>query len=537
MAQSTVSQPREQDEQMARFPVTQATTAGSTVTGTVVGGSARYVGALFAAAAVFVVSVAARLIPLERGGGLRSYGSYDDTVYFASAVGWVHGRWPYRDFLLIQPPGIVVALAPFAALHHWIGDSGALAAARLVWSVLGGLTAAGLVALLWRTSRLAAVVAGLFYALFWPAQMVERMTYLEGLQNSLLVAALLLLRPFGPPWTSRRAVRLAAVVAGIALGLSWSVKIWEIALIAVLAIWLAVRPRRRSDLPWFGVGVFVAVVAVCLPFFLHAPRAMWTMVVADQLHRPWHAGWAKRLIYITGTSHIVSAHRFGWGLMTVLTVVVVFTALACLRREARVVVLLFLAAVAVLLKSPPVYVHYGSFIAPSFAILLGVGAAEAVRLIHRTRSAVPRRLGEGIVAVVITGILVLLGQEPATAQVGDRTPQRIATLARGLPGCVAYDEPSTALALNLVSRDLQRGCPFIVDMGAVTHWTHLKHTEHGRLTPSQSVALKYLRHGSGALLNRYPPGPNGGAGIVGGWTVVARDHGLRLVRPATGRRS
>lgn len=485
-------------------------------------------------AAVFGVAVAARYLPLRRGGGLRGYGTYDDTVYFASALGWIHGRWPYRDFLLIQPPGIVVALTPFAALHRWFGDSGALAAARLSWILLGGLTAVGLVALLWRTSRLAALVAGLFYALFWPAELVERITYIEGPQNFLLVTALLLLRPFGPPWTSRRATRLAPGMAGVALGLALSLKIWEIALIAVLAGWLALR-RRYAELAWFTVGVVAAAAAVCLPFFLHAPRRMWSMVVADELHRRWHAGWGKRLVYITGTNHILATDHVGWALVAVLVVVAVITALACLRAQARIVVLLYLAAVAVLLKSPPTFVHYGAFVAPTLAIMVGVATAEAVRLVGRWRSTIARRLGDGVVAVVIGGILLTLAHAPATSHLGHRAPPRIAALARGLSGCVSYDEPSTALALNLVSRDLERGCPFIVDLGAVSRWTRLRHLQHGRPTRSEQIALKYLRSGSGSLLFRYPPGPDGRhpVNIIGGWKLLARHHGLRIVKPAS----
>ena len=41
-------------------------------------------------------------------------GNYDDGVYYSAATALVHGQLPYRDFLLLQPPGIAVLLAPFA---------------------------------------------------------------------------------------------------------------------------------------------------------------------------------------------------------------------------------------------------------------------------------------------------------------------------------------------------------------------------------------------------------------------------------------
>src|SRR3954470_10523976 len=88
---------------------------------------------LVIAGAGFVLTFLVRLTPMLRGGGLAGYGSYDDAVYYASAVGLVHGRLPYRDFLLLQPPGIVVALAPFAALGRIIGETAGFSVSRLGW--------------------------------------------------------------------------------------------------------------------------------------------------------------------------------------------------------------------------------------------------------------------------------------------------------------------------------------------------------------------------------------------------------------------
>lgn len=487
----------------------------------------------FVMASVFAVTLAARLVPLLRGGGLQGYGTYDDSVYFAATVGWVHGRWPYRDFLLLQPPGLIVALSPFAALGHWFGDSGGLAMGRLAWMVLGGLTAAGLVALLWRTSRSAAIVAGLFYAFFWPAAMVERLTDLEGPQNFLLVAALVLLRPFRSPRESWRARRLAALAAGVALGLALSIKIWVIAPIIVLAVWLAWKRDRRES-GWLGLGVITAVTAVCLPFFLAAPRPMWTMVVADQLNRRRHTDWVKRLVYSTGTTHLLPLHRVGPGLVIVLLIIVVAVVLACRRPPARLVAALFGVQFAILLASPPSYVHYASFIAPTLAILLGVATAEAIGLVRQLRPLTVRRLGTGLITVGVGAMLVLLASGEAVARVGVPPPHRkIIAAARAVPGCIPYDEPSQALSMDLVSRDLKRGCPFVVDLGAVTHWAHLQAAPNGHPSHSQKIALQYLRSGSATLLYRYKPDWRAGraANIIGNWSLIARDHRLRLVVP------
>ena len=63
---------------------------------------------------MFGVGVVARLGEVLHGAGLTSDLGYDPGVYFAAADGLVHGRVPYRDFVLLHPPGIMLAVAPFA---------------------------------------------------------------------------------------------------------------------------------------------------------------------------------------------------------------------------------------------------------------------------------------------------------------------------------------------------------------------------------------------------------------------------------------
>jgi alpha-1,2-mannosyltransferase len=77
------------------------------------------------------VAYVARLVRVARGAGLCGMNSYDGAVYYAAAAGLAHGLLPYRDFLLLHPPGIVVALVPFAALGRVIGDPYGMEAALL----------------------------------------------------------------------------------------------------------------------------------------------------------------------------------------------------------------------------------------------------------------------------------------------------------------------------------------------------------------------------------------------------------------------
>ena len=118
---------------------------------------------------IFGVALLARLIPLLRGGGLTGLNHYDDGVNFAGSLGLVHGELPYRDFLWLHPPGVQLALAPFAALSYLVGEPASFVVARLAWIVLGSATAVLIARFLWPAGWLGATFGGLLYATLWPA--------------------------------------------------------------------------------------------------------------------------------------------------------------------------------------------------------------------------------------------------------------------------------------------------------------------------------------------------------------------------------
>src|SRR5712691_5892043 len=65
-------------------------------------------------AAATAVGLALRLWQLSRPGYLLGLTEYDDGPYFGSAALLVHGVLPYRGFVLVQPPGITLLMAPAA---------------------------------------------------------------------------------------------------------------------------------------------------------------------------------------------------------------------------------------------------------------------------------------------------------------------------------------------------------------------------------------------------------------------------------------
>ena len=57
-----------------------------------------------------LLALAVRLYYFTRPGYLLGVTEYDDGSYFGSAVRLVHGSMPYRDFVLVQPPGITLLM-------------------------------------------------------------------------------------------------------------------------------------------------------------------------------------------------------------------------------------------------------------------------------------------------------------------------------------------------------------------------------------------------------------------------------------------
>ena len=73
-----------------------------------------------------LLAIGLRLYQLTRPQYLLGVTEYDDGTDFGSAILLVHGYLPYRDFIIVQPPGITLLMAPVAAADqghgHRVGD-------------------------------------------------------------------------------------------------------------------------------------------------------------------------------------------------------------------------------------------------------------------------------------------------------------------------------------------------------------------------------------------------------------------------------
>ncbi len=484
--------------------------------------------------AVFVLAVAVRLTAALRGGGLYGLGNYDDGVHFAAALGLVNGLLPYRDFLLLHPPGVVLALAPFAALSWWVGEPDAMAVARVSWMVLGGANAVLCGLVLKPLSRAAGLVAALFYALCFGAVYVEHTTLLEAPATTALLLGLVVTRVIGPAAGVRDR---RYVLAGVLLGLSPALKIGGV--VAVLGVVVAVAARRGRRPAALTLGAALAsCAAVCLPFFLSAPAEMWRMVVVAQLGR------RRTAEPVSGRLDDVLGVRLWTGaggqwtavLVTLLVIVLGATVLCLLRAELRLLAALLLTHGALVMVTPMWFLHYAGLTAAPIA--LAVGGASVV-LLGWLR---PLRWGPpALVALAVLGVLVL-GWPLRDVDLGDRRfpAGALGHAAADFGGCTTTDWPMTLIQMDLLQTDIDRGCRFVVDLGGYSYYLvdSPYHQESRRKNQDwQTLALDYYRSGDAVIAVRFSTASGFSkrtAGIVEGWPVIAEADGFVIRRPEPG---
>jgi hypothetical protein len=442
------------------------------------------------ALACAVLAFAARFARAGGATGLRTYAGYDDGVYFGAALELVQGRVPYRDFLLLHPPGVALALAPFAELSRVTSDANALAAGRLAYMVLGGVNTALVVLVAAPWGRRAAVTGGLLYALLPVATVAEYMTYLEPLGTTAVLGAVLL---------ARRAERTDAsgwwsFAVGAAVAVAPATKIWGVGTVAVVLAWHAWRLGARAA--WRAVVGAVTTAAVVVgPFVVLGGRSFWRDVVADQLGRTRvPTGPSARLVGLTGVNPALVPHA---GLRVVGALVLaalVGCGLAAWRaRRGRVWVVLLGVELAVLLLSPSFFLRYTA-----------LAAAPLVLVVASAAAAIPA-LSRAAVAVAAASALAF-ALVPPLAHTARPFPTAAVRAVLPRSGCVRSDAPGALLLLNLMSRELRDSCDVGVDVTGISYdhrvVRRLGHLPRSRNPVYQRQIAAYLGGGSAVVLVR-----------------------------------
>jgi alpha-1,2-mannosyltransferase len=430
--------------------------------------------------AVTVVIVAATLLAL----GLRFYqlsrpfyllgvNEYDDGPYFGSAVRLLNGALPYRDFLIVQPPGITLLMVPLALLSKVTGTAWGMAVGRILTSVVGA-AAVALVGLLVRHRGVLATAIACGLSAVYPDSIQAAKTVLvePWLVLFCLIGALALFD--SDHFTSSRR---RIVWGGVAFGFGGAVEPWAIFPVIVVAV-LCLRAPRRLLL--YAAGVAAGFLVPVLPFAATAPSKFYEATIVAQIGGRANATripvW-PRLQALTGLADLSAPSHIVVAAATLLIVgfVVGCYGLAFLMngRVPPVLDLFALGATALVVASfmwpTQFHYHFGAFLAPWLGLAIGLAASTLIP--ERSPApgggaVVPSAVQWGAAGLVALAILGMAGLQYRWehTRIG-HVPVWVSTDAQRLipPGaCLLADEVSFSVMANRLTSDVP-GCSLLLD--------------------------------------------------------------------------
>jgi alpha-1,2-mannosyltransferase len=413
---------------------------------------------------VFMVAMATRLsVPLF-GGGFDGGYKYDAPVYYSAGMGLIHGRLPYRDFVLVHPPLIAFATTPFAALGEITTDRVGFIAANVAFTLLGALNAA-LVVQLARHLGLgsgAATVGGLVYAIWAGSVSAEYEIRLEPLGNTLLLLGLLALLV-----GVRRDRKRLLFVTGTMFGLAVNVKIWWAVAALVAVGWAFSHGAGRAAR--VTVGGLSIVLLLDLPMMLLTRGNMWTMAITTQLGRPRDtSSLTQRLWTLSGAESLSqNSNAAAVGSLVLIGVAGLF-AVAWRVPRCRLIVLIGIGQLAVLAVGPTWYSYYPDY----FAVTLSVSVAAVIAVL-RSRDGL-RSIALPLAAVVVVGSfsLTVTRLTAGTKLVRPIPNPTAVTAVLAKSPCVASDSPMLLIAVDALGRSFDPGCHDWVDVYGLDGYTN-----------------------------------------------------------------
>ncbi len=422
---------------------------------------------------VFGVALVLRLlVPLTSGGLTGVYG-YDASVYYAAGAALVHGRVPYQDFILLHPPGAMLATAPAAWIGTLTSDQAGFATATILFAAIGAANAVLVVAIGRRLGLgpAGSMAGGFFYAVWFAAVHAEYQSRLEPLGNLLLLCGLL-----GCSGIGGRHSRRSAILCGVGLGAAACVKVWYAVPLLVVVGWLMVAHRWFWAAGRAALGAVGAVTVICGPFFAFAPSAMWQTVISQQLGRDQSNSLRQvlmlRRLPTEAPSWSLDARQAYVIDGVLLAAAALLLLLAWRVSAARLPVVLVFAQAAVLLSAPSFYIFYLDYLTPAVALCVAAGATwrpvTTGGLIGRTAARASAIAAVVMVIVVLAVPAVGLWYGRGGTTVAQFPTAQLAPAVTQVR-CVMSDSPTGLIALNALSRNLANGCRNWVDVTGRTY--------------------------------------------------------------------
>jgi hypothetical protein len=443
-------------------------------------------------AAATVLALGLRIYELSLPGYLFGLTEYDDGSYFGSAVHLVGGALPYRDFIFVQPPGILLLMAPVALVAKATGTAAGMAIGRVL-TMLASAAGVVLVGLLVRhRGALAALIACGVLAVF-PDAIAGAHTVL--VEPWLVLFCLLgAVAVFDRDRLTASGRRLAW--AGAAFGFAGAIEGW--ALVPVLVVLAISLPWVRRALT-FAAGVAAAFLIAVLPFAVLAPgRFYQSLIVAQVGHRAAVlrvSVWA-RLKEMAGLSHanlpgradllVTHLHLRMHSTIVFTVVILVLLTVGGLAAEIAVTrrppppldgfALATTALIVALFMFPTQFhPHFAAFLAPFLGLAIALPAARLLTPSwERGKDGGARRPARGALAWVATGLAAALlvvftifqvrAEGQLKAFIAPTGPDSIAAFARPIPpgSCVATDEVAFLILANRFVTHVP-GCSPMVD--------------------------------------------------------------------------
>ncbi len=293
--------------------------------------------------ALIGVAVAAFLLRLValfvHGGPLAAPTGYDDGVYFSSSALWLRGLLPYRDFVLVHPPGILWVFA----LTSWLPDPGvAFVAARVLACIAGGVNALLIGCIVMRAAGpFGGIVAAALYAIYPDAVTAERSAYLEPFLNLAVLSSMFVRerRPF---------------LSGVLCGAACAIKFWG-------GIWLIAGLFKRERLRFFA-GACLGGLVLVAPIAFPALNEFITQTLRFQLSRPPDG----TLDLLTRAREMLMSGHLATSLLALL---------GLWKTRDRVFAIAMLLTIVGFFASASYWTHYNAHLAVSQCVLAGFAVA------------------------------------------------------------------------------------------------------------------------------------------------------------------
>ena len=423
-----------------------------------------------------VIGLGLRLFLLSRPGYLLGVTQYDDGPYFGSALRLVHGALPYRDFIIVQPPGITLLMSPAALLAQVTSTAWGMAAGRIL-TVVASSAGIVLVGLLARHRGPLAVALSCGVLAIFPGSLVAAHTVLlePWLTLFCLVGAVTVLDRDQLARSSRR-----LLWGGVAFGFAGAVEVWAIIPVVVIAVLLAREIRRAAR---FVAGVAIGFCVPVIPFAATAPRRFYNSFFAAQVFRvvPTRTPVHKRLRLMSGIGQLLHLGETGTLIAALIIVVFVVAAfIAAWRISGQPLTSLDWFAVATctlvvvaFLWYAQFFLHFPAFLAPFLGLSIGLAAgrlAGAVTTGGIEAPASQRSPGSwaqwAVVGLAAVGVVILAVQQgQSDLNVTPRvTPAALRAVERIVPhgACVLSDQASFLIAADRFYSSVP-GCTEMVD--------------------------------------------------------------------------